>query len=942
MKRISRILVLVSMLNVMFVCYAFADTINIPADYSTIQEGLNAAVDFDTVLVATGTYSENISWPSTNGIKLIGEDRETTIIDGNQQTSVIRFEEDLGVIIDTTTVIDNFTIRNGNSQYGGGIYCNSVSPSLINLIITDNSAIVGGGFCCFFESNPNFNNVIFTNNSANSGGGIYCTSPLSNLNLKEVSIKNNFAYNVGGGIYCDYSNLIFSSESRCNIFSNTLESSKGYGADIFFMGYDTIHVVVDTFTVMNPTGYYASPVNNFTFDILHSVVNDLINSDVYVSVDGDNANSGTSPDEPFKTIKYALSRIYSDSMNINTIHLSEGVYSNSTNGERFPIKWCNYVNLSGSVENETILDAEQSGRVMEFIKISDAYIQNITITGGSYNGSGAGIYCKDNSSPVFENVKITNNSGEVGGGICCLNSNLYLVNVDVTNNSANYEGGGIFSYYSSIILDNVNVSTNSAEAGGGFYFWNDRNSSLENVSIKYNTAQEAGSGIYCDASTFPILSSQNRCNIFSNTVENSKGFGVDIFSKDCDTINIVVDTFTVINPTDYYASPVNNFTFDILHGFVNNLINSDMYVSADGDNANSGTSPDAPFKTIKYALSRIYSDSMNINTIHLAPGVYSNSTNGEIFPIMWSNYVNLSGSAENGSILDANQSARVMEFIQITDASIQNITITGGLASYGGGIYCDNSKPTLDNVNIIYNSADQGGGIICSSSDIVFINSIVSYNTGNYGIYNDPYNPGEPIITYSDFFNNEGGNFYGVNDLIGVNVTTNANGDSCDVFYNIQLDPLFVDPLNGDYHLSWTNFPIQDSTMSPCIDAGDPTSPLDPDGTIADMGACYFNQNVSVDDPQEISSYMLINYPNPISINNNVLSVSFSIHKPRRVKIQLFNIKGQLVSTIINEDKNIGDYTITHSVNNLSSGIYFTKLSIDGVDREIKKVVLLK
>ena len=61
-----------------------------------------------------------------------------------------------------------------------------------------------------------------------------------------------------------------------------------------------------------------------------------------------------------------------------------------------------------------------------------------------------------------------------------------------------------------------------------------------------------------------------------------------------------------------------------------------------------------------------------------------------------------------------------------------------------------------------------------------------------------------------------------------------------------------------------------------------------------------------------------------------------------KVKIQLFNIKGQLVSTIINEDKNIGDYTITHSVNNLSSGIYFTKLSIDGVDREIKKVVLLR
>jgi len=32
--------------------------------------------------------------------------------------------------------------------------------------------------------------------------------------------------------------------------------------------------------------------------------------------------------------------------------------------------------------------------------------------------------------------------------------------------------------------------------------------------------------------------------------------------------------------------------------------------------------------------------------------------------------------------------------------------------------------------------------------------------------------------------------------------------------------------------------------MSPCIDAGDPTSPLDPDGTIADMGAFYYAQGL--------------------------------------------------------------------------------------------------
>jgi len=153
---------------------------------------------------------------------------------------------------------------------------------------------------------------------------------------------------------------------------------------------------------------------------------------------------------------------------------------------------------------------------------------------------------------------------------------------------------------------------------------------------------------------------------------------------------------------------------------------------------------------------------------------------------------------------------------------------------------------------------------------------------------------------------------------------------------------LFVDPLNGDYHLSWQNYPISDSTKSPCIDAGDADSPLDPDGTITDMGAYYYNQNVSVDEPQGTSRYILTNYPNPIGINKNDLSVSFSILKPGSVKIQLFNIKGQLVSILINEDKTVGNYTITHPVEMLSSGIYFTKLSIDGVDKEVSKVVVLR
>ena len=117
----------------------FAAIILIPADYPTIQEGINAANEGDTVLVSPGTYAENIIWPVVNGIKLIGEDRNTTIIDGNQSGSVIYFHDST---IDTSTLVSNFTIKNGSSSKGGGIYCiTNSSPRGLPFVSTNSTPL---------------------------------------------------------------------------------------------------------------------------------------------------------------------------------------------------------------------------------------------------------------------------------------------------------------------------------------------------------------------------------------------------------------------------------------------------------------------------------------------------------------------------------------------------------------------------------------------------------------------------------------------------------------------------------------------------------------------------------------------------------------------------------------------------------------------------------
>ena len=193
---------------------SFGTTIHVPDDQPSIQAGLNYAVEGDTVLVAAGTYFENIIWPSMNGIKLIGSGEEDCIIDGDSLASVIRFEEELSGVIDTTTVVTGFTIQNGYARQdsvdydGGGIYCYASSPCLINVSVLHNSAYwQGGGIYCF-ESDPYLQNVNVSNNSAFGGGGICCES-YSNPTLVAVTVNDNSALTHGGGIRCsgDPSNL---------------------------------------------------------------------------------------------------------------------------------------------------------------------------------------------------------------------------------------------------------------------------------------------------------------------------------------------------------------------------------------------------------------------------------------------------------------------------------------------------------------------------------------------------------------------------------------------------------------------------------------------------------------------------------------------------------------------------------------------------------------
>jgi len=127
----------------------------------------------------------------------------------------------------------------------------------------------------------------------------------------------------------------------------------------------------------------------------------------------------------------------------------------------------------------------------------------------------------------------------------------------------------------------------------------------------------------------------------------------------------------------------------------------------------------------------------------------------------------------------------------------------------------------MDHLTIVGNTSprDEGGLFCWSGQDNFISNSVVRGNSEPQvyvvGLENFPF-----TIKYCDLENGPEGV---------------ENHDNIAIFTSeiIDSDPLFLDPNNGDYRLS---------PNSPCIDAGDPEAPLDPDGTRADMGAYYFHQ----------------------------------------------------------------------------------------------------
>jgi hypothetical protein len=96
----------------------------------------------------------------------------------------------------------------------------------------------------------------------------------------------------------------------------------------------------------------------------------------------------------------------------------------------------------------------------------------------------------------------------------------------------------------------------------------------------------------------------------------------------------------------------------------------------------------------------------------------------------------------------------------------------------------------------------------------------------------------------------------------------------------------------------------------------------------------------SVEEPENtpLNFGLCQNYPNPFNPTTNI---DFSLAKPSHTTIQVFNVVGQLVETIVDQNFSAGTHTIYFQADNLSAGVYFYRIKTDYFTN-IKKMILLK
>ena len=339
--------------------------IRVPDDYQTIQEAVDAANSGDIILVSAGTYYEYVRVNKT--VSLIGDNPETTIIDGNRTGDVLYVTAD-------NVKISGFTIQNGGG-FDGSLACGIVLDHSNGSFIFANTIALNVGEGVWLKESSG--NMIINNQILNNGGGVPGLMVGVGIELvhsdDNIISNNSISNNVVLGIVLTSSHDNVVNHNRLtnnsdgvglgssvgNIISDNVMTSNGNGVSIEGSTGNTIkHNQIFKNEIGIGIGYSSMNVikeNNITENTIHGIA--------IAHFSPNNTFVGNTISKNLNGIKIHYSNgsiIYHNNFINNTINAPEDVYPNvNTWDDGYPLGgnyWSDYNGtdlFNGHYQNET-------------------------------------------------------------------------------------------------------------------------------------------------------------------------------------------------------------------------------------------------------------------------------------------------------------------------------------------------------------------------------------------------------------------------------------------------------------------------------------------------------------------------------------------------------------------------------------------------------------
>lgn len=525
-------------------------------------------------------------------------------------------------------------------------------------------------------------------------------------------------------------------------------------------------------------------------------------------------------------------------LSANIIQTANGIGASRDNPFRSVVS--GYAFLNNSTDHSGILirfvaDPSTPTAVSGSTFSNSSGFYSINLTGGRYNvyftQTGyldAGLF---NLIITLQPVELPQQTLEFVGAVSHLSGTLsgtlnanqvYVINGDISINGSLILEPGVRFYMGNDINFNVNGTlTAIGTAQNPIVFTSLPGQRRGDITINNNATQLQ----YCEVSKgdYGLIIASRAQVTYSKIYDNDRGISLSSGSDGC-----FIDHNEFLGCTQYVISTLSSGSLTTIisnNSFHDNYLNT--HEESEGIISTRGTTVVDFNNNIIYnnsGVSYFIVQGWNATLLFQHNQIYDNTvSDGYLYKAVGGIYANL--SFEDNIV--RNNHGYGLIFLRCSGTLKRNL-----IYANDGYVYLFSDSNTLFVSNTIVHN--NGGGLnISYLATSVVKNNIIAYNNGA----EINLNSGNQQIQYNLIYDTTGSLLEGSFPLLLSMIAYNANGTMCDAYFNISQEPLFIDLAINDLALS---------AMSPCINAGDPNSQMDPDGSVADLGAIPYDLSTLV------------------------------------------------------------------------------------------------